>query len=105
MSAVDAAGHRERPRRPPWPSPRSEEHTSELQSRQYLVCRLLLEKHNPHNAPSFATSTTSSLDTLTIISIGLYTPRPPHTYRRCSISMPVPMQFQGSPAILQHALR
>src|SRR5947209_16105048 len=29
---------------------RSEEHTSELQSRQYLVCRLLLEKkkNNPH---------------------------------------------------------
>src|SRR3712207_8471465 len=27
---------------------RSEEHTSELQSRQYLVCRLLLEK-NKHN--------------------------------------------------------
>src|SRR3712207_8093828 len=27
---------------------RSEEHTSELQSRQYLVCRLLLEKKN-HN--------------------------------------------------------
>src|SRR3712207_8465000 len=26
-----------------WPG-RSEEHTSELQSRQYLVCRLLLEK-------------------------------------------------------------
>src|SRR3712207_7334038 len=26
------------------PRPRSEEHTSELQSRQYLVCRLLLEK-------------------------------------------------------------
>src|SRR3712207_7713980 len=26
-----------------WPQ-RSEEHTSELQSRQYLVCRLLLEK-------------------------------------------------------------
>src|SRR3712207_8185558 len=43
---------------PPAPSPsatsaltprrsvRSEEHTSELQSRQYLVCRLLLEKKN-----------------------------------------------------------
>src|SRR3712207_8004361 len=31
-------------RRGPWPSRRSEEHTSELQSRQYLVCRLLLEK-------------------------------------------------------------
>src|SRR3712207_9365707 len=26
------------------PPPRSEEHTSELQSRQYLVCRLMLEK-------------------------------------------------------------
>src|SRR3712207_8405626 len=39
---------------------RSEEHTSELQSRQYLVCRLLLEKkqtrepsgaHIPHTSP------------------------------------------------------
>src|SRR3712207_7310289 len=28
----------------PAPAARSEEHTSELQSRQYLVCRLLLEK-------------------------------------------------------------
>src|SRR3712207_6975745 len=37
---------------------RSEEHTSELQSRQYLVCRLLLEKkktkniYNPHLTPT-----------------------------------------------------
>src|SRR3712207_7132294 len=32
------------------PGRRSEEHTSELQSRQYLVCRLLLEKktYHPH---------------------------------------------------------
>src|SRR5947209_9960057 len=30
----------------PMRSSRSEEHTSELQSRQYLVCRLLLEKKN-----------------------------------------------------------
>src|SRR3712207_8207720 len=29
---------------PGWIKERSEEHTSELQSRQYLVCRLLLEK-------------------------------------------------------------
>src|SRR3712207_7767359 len=29
--------------------PRSEEHTSELQSRQYLVCRLLLEKNKLRN--------------------------------------------------------
>src|SRR3712207_8979248 len=28
---------------------RSEEHTSELQSRQYLVCRLLLEKKKNHH--------------------------------------------------------
>src|SRR5690606_39574336 len=28
--------------------PRSEEHTSELQSRENLVCRLLLEKKNDH---------------------------------------------------------
>src|SRR3712207_6949076 len=28
---------------------RSEEHTSELQSRQYLVCRLLLEKKKQNN--------------------------------------------------------
>src|SRR3712207_6924775 len=31
---------------------RSEEHTSELQSRQYLVCRLLLEKKNKLCQPS-----------------------------------------------------
>src|SRR3712207_7274536 len=30
---------------------RSEEHTSELQSRQYLVCRLLLEKNNNTSSP------------------------------------------------------
>src|SRR3712207_8468539 len=30
---------------------RSEEHTSELQSRQYLVCRLLLEKNTPPSSP------------------------------------------------------
>src|SRR3712207_6970835 len=31
---------------------RSEEHTSELQSRQYLVCRLLLEKKKTDIAPA-----------------------------------------------------
>src|SRR3712207_8910511 len=31
---------------------RSEEHTSELQSRQYLVCRLLLEKKKNTSPPS-----------------------------------------------------
>src|SRR3712207_8060235 len=37
------------------PARRSEEHTSELQSRQYLVCRLLLEKkHTSHANQSLA---------------------------------------------------
>src|SRR3712207_7525973 len=31
---------------------RSEEHTSELQSRQYIVCRLLLEKKNKNLLPT-----------------------------------------------------
>src|SRR3712207_8500592 len=51
-TAVPDPAQQRRPRRrggtgPPAPRagpPRSEEHTSELQSRQYLVCRLLLEK-------------------------------------------------------------
>src|SRR3712207_7407325 len=34
-------------------SPRSEEHTSELQSRQYFVCRLLLEKKKAWPSPSY----------------------------------------------------
>src|SRR3712207_7861526 len=43
-----------------WCSPsagcgRSEEHTSELQSRQYLVCRLLLEKKNIYRLSSLST--------------------------------------------------
>src|SRR3712207_7561836 len=38
-----------RPSAGPSGSTRSEEHTSELQSRQYLVCRLLLEKKKKKN--------------------------------------------------------
>src|SRR3712207_7895493 len=52
---VGSRSRRHRRGAPPWSGcrvrspyrtarPRSEEHTSELQSRQYLVCRLLLEK-------------------------------------------------------------
>src|SRR5215469_2664982 len=68
-SVLDASGCRPRPDRPTpiceshnrtaWPTwrslvahawflPRSEEHTSELQSRRDLVCRLLLEKKKQH---------------------------------------------------------
>src|SRR3712207_7808964 len=35
---------------------RSEEHTSELQSRQYLVCRLLLEKKKDSTRPNSSRS-------------------------------------------------
>src|SRR3712207_7845121 len=39
---------------------RSEEHTSELQSRQYLVCRLLLEKKkNTHSTYVYVQASTS----------------------------------------------
>src|SRR5437762_10564544 len=38
---------RRRPPRRALRAPRSEEHTSELQSPMYLVCRLLLEKKKP----------------------------------------------------------
>src|SRR3712207_8817384 len=45
---------------------RSEEHTSELQSRQYLVCRLLLEKKTN---PSFAVSSFYLLRPLSALSL------------------------------------
>src|SRR3712207_8979747 len=49
-SAPGARGSGDRPagRTPRAPAGRSEEHTSDLQSRQYLVCRLLLEKKHAH---------------------------------------------------------
>src|SRR3712207_7672220 len=45
------------------PDLRSEEHTSELQSRQYLVCRLLLEKKQKIDSqvPNVLTSTLTDL--------------------------------------------
>src|SRR3712207_6878934 len=50
-------------------SARSEEHTSELQSRQYLVCRLLLEKKKEHHmseSPTFP-SIVTPLDPLHLL--------------------------------------
>src|SRR5258707_7281343 len=41
---------------------RSEEHTSELQSRQYLVCRLLLEKKNIYSERTSTRSEIKDLD-------------------------------------------
>src|SRR5687768_17963797 len=63
------------------PSARSEEHTSELQSRLHLVCRLLLEKKNDHNdslsrdhtqlatAISFALPTVVQHDEVTAVAV------------------------------------
>src|SRR3712207_6966082 len=48
---------------------RSEEHTSELQSRQYLVCRLLLEKKNKTRLSTPATRHKTC-------------PQPPEAHRR-----------------------
>src|SRR3712207_7597555 len=44
LAALEASGPIGPPESPSAWAGRSEEHTSELQSRQYLVCRLLLEK-------------------------------------------------------------
>src|SRR3712207_7571762 len=48
---------------------RSEEHTSELQSRQYLVCRLLLEKKKIHSTNHLKCSRTGfrTCSTLTLL--------------------------------------
>src|SRR3712207_8414147 len=50
-TSIEAADGEALSRQYPYYDPidtRSEEHTSELQSRQYLVCRLLLEKKKNH---------------------------------------------------------
>src|SRR3712207_7946576 len=48
LHAASLGGQRMRP-----VAERSEEHTSELQSRQYIVCRLLLEKKNTDRGCGF----------------------------------------------------
>src|SRR5690625_7038318 len=54
---------------------RSEEHTSELQSRGHLVCRLLLEKKKATNRPrrpKWRRTTRSTMCTISICSTPLY---------------------------------
>src|SRR2546423_10720782 len=57
--ATDAAGADGLHQRHQWPradqARRSEEHTSELQSLAYLVCRLLLEKKKNHDQTPLTT--------------------------------------------------
>src|SRR5258707_1580951 len=49
-------------------SVRSEEHTSELQSRQYLVCRLLLEKKKKQDEDQCTTSLRFEQRTVRVVS-------------------------------------
>src|SRR3712207_7589499 len=80
---------------------RSEEHTSELQSRQYLVCRLLLEKKNNKPSPLVRPDTTTTLaillssgfvsklyDVLISLDKSLSTPALPHTKVLCPALFP-----------------
>src|SRR3712207_7035436 len=61
---------------------RSEEHTSELQSRQYLVCRLLLEKKKNTHSHSFISYLSSPCSSFSLTLI----PRPYIT----SFTLPTP---------------
>src|SRR3712207_7606299 len=71
-----------------WIDGRSEEHTSELQSRQYLVCRLLLEKKNNL---LLLTSSSFTILLLPLCSIGSSDTLPQtHPY---STSTPTPVIF------------
>src|SRR3712207_7617971 len=57
QQALQARRRREAAGGRPRLAARSEEHTSELQSRQYLVCRLLLEKKKIKNTIRFLSTT------------------------------------------------
>src|SRR5699024_1018388 len=70
LSGISKAGKNKTKQRPPGFPDRSEEHTSELQSRFDLVCRLLLEKKNKHSGVELALSRLASL-------LPLWLPRPP----------------------------
>src|SRR3712207_7317196 len=63
-------------------SARSEEHTSELQSRQYIVCRLLLEKKTNTPSTSSTSAFTSSLGahSMEICQVVLFLP-----YLSCTV--------------------
>src|SRR5205823_11285516 len=57
---------------PPRSNSRSEEHTSELQSLAYLVCRLLLEKKKKKKINKLLTKLKKDLDTLNLPYIKIH---------------------------------
>src|SRR5947207_8491418 len=71
------------------PGPRSEEHTSELQSHSDLVCRLLLEKKNNTPRQSYISSCCPALHTSRYFCSSI-------TYRRAPTSHP--SRARGNPS-------
>src|SRR3712207_6997578 len=68
---------------------RSEEHTSELQSRQYLVCRLLLEKKTPLTPPP----------DVSLLPSAVAFPSPPLPVSRSPPYLPPPPLFLTPPPV------
>src|SRR3712207_7055353 len=80
---------------------RSEEHTSELQSRQYLVCRLLLEKKTIKNISSHLLPLRLSVTTYYPSTLTMFTP-----YRRSITSLPSsPLSSLSTPTPYQRLPR
>src|SRR5438874_6274300 len=69
-------GNRSRGKRSTGSDPRSEEHTSELQSRRDLVCRLLLEKKKGDEPPFLISGNREALKHAMVFSVepGIYLP-------------------------------
>src|SRR5690625_5429630 len=67
-----------------WPPPRSEEHTSELQSRGHLVCRLLLEKKT--------TETITSIILIKLSRVSLGTVRHPRRLKIVVIDIQITLK-------------
>src|SRR5438445_714657 len=95
--------------RPAFKKPgRSEEHTSELQSRQYLVCRLLLEKKHQYIRYTplffFTSHTTPNIYTLSLhdaLPIFLSKNRIYH-YQRNTMKSQVPCGIPGILPFVRH---
>src|SRR5258708_330950 len=72
---------------------RSEEHTSELQSPDHLVCRLLLEKKkNPNVFEMAATETITSIILIKLIRVSLGTVRHPRRVKIVAIDIQVTLK-------------
>src|SRR5205823_11249373 len=78
----DVAGVSGAVRGPPGDAPRSEEHTSELQSLAYLVCRLLLEKKKERQPGAAVTTISQSRGPTASAALSSLARRARHTTSR-----------------------